>query len=49
MSNKTQTLPTFAADFSAMAFPKDYVGGTRIRHPRTAESQAVTTRISVVR
>jgi hypothetical protein len=49
MNDKTQPLPAFTADFRSMQFPADYVGGSRIRHPLTTESQAVTQLLPVVR
>jgi hypothetical protein len=50
MSNKTQPLPTFTANFSGMnAMPSWYQGGTVVRHPRTAASQASTSVLPVVR
>ncbi len=50
--NATQTtqLPVFKADFSAMTFPADYIGGgVTQRAVRTPASQAVTQLLTVLR
>ena len=52
MSDETTPLPVFTVDYSAMAMPADYVGGSaRIHpcHPSTEASQAATQPLPVLR